>query len=33
MRGLGILDKDGRPVRKDLPSDMREDSDCDMSRF
>jgi hypothetical protein len=33
MQSQGILDKNGRRVRKDLPPDMREDSDCDMSRF
>ena len=27
----GILDADDRRVRKDLPADMREDSNCDMS--
>ena len=28
---LGILDQNGRRIRKDLPPDMREDSGCDMA--
>jgi len=28
---LGILDANGRRIRKDLPPDMREDSGCDMA--
>jgi len=28
---LGILDANGRRIRKDLPPDMREDSGCHMA--
>ena len=31
LQSQGILDSDGRRVKKELPSDMREDSNCDIS--
>jgi hypothetical protein len=31
LQQLGILDANGRRIRTDVPPDMREDSDCDMS--
>ena len=31
MQARGILDSNGRRIRKDLPPDMQEDSGCDMS--
>ncbi len=31
LQRQGILDSDGRRVKKELPSDMREGSNCDMS--
>ena len=31
LQSKGILDANGRRIRKDLPPDMREDSGCDMA--
>lgn len=30
LREQGIIDAQGRRIRKDLPPDMREDSECDL---
>lgn len=30
LQALGIIDKDGRRIKKELPPDMREDSNCDL---
>ncbi len=30
LRALGIIDKHGRRIKKELPPDMREDSECDL---
>ena len=31
LKRLGIVDAEGRRIRKDLPEDMQEGSDCDFS--
>ena len=31
LQQLGIIDANGRRISKDIPPDMREDSDCDFS--
>lgn len=31
LQRLGIIDENRRRIRTDVPPDMREDSDCDMS--
>jgi len=30
LQALGITDKHGRRIKKELPPDMREDSQCDL---
>lgn len=30
LQALGIMDSNGRRIKKDLPTDMREDSECDL---
>ena len=31
LQRLGIIDENGERIRKDVPEDMREGSECDMS--
>ena len=31
LQRRGIIDENGERIRKDVPEDMREDSECDMS--
>ena len=33
LQALGIIDENGERIRKDLPEDMRDDSECEMSSF
>ena len=33
LQALGIINENGQRIRKDIPEDMRADSECDMSSF